>query len=92
MGDIYLSPYGYGWDIPEPTDEALKAIKQQQNDLKPNSYWFKMIMAESDEEFESIYKEFKDAYEAIDYELMEDYYTEQCRARVLISTGVDYSK
>ncbi len=92
VGDVYLSPYGYGWDIPEPTDETLMAVKQQLNDLKPNTYWFKMIMAETDEEFESIYAEFKAAYEAIDYELLEGYYTKQCRDRVLISTGVDYNK
>lgn len=82
---MFVSPYGYGWDIPVPEDRTdLNEIRGFIfTDLSYSTYYQKMIMAKPGE-FEKLWTGFETEFKKVDTSPLWDFYTTVARKRVEI--------
>jgi ABC-type glycerol-3-phosphate transport system substrate-binding protein len=81
---VWNSPFGFGWDITLPADDDnLNEINNIiNNDIEPDQYHQKMIMASSTEELETLWNELVTKVNNAGLAQLEAYYSEEVQRRI----------
>jgi len=83
FGPMFLSPFGFGWDINIPPErDDLADINDEMSQIDVNAYYQRMMLAGNDAEFESLWAELTDKINAVDRTLMLEYHDDVVQTRI----------
>jgi len=81
---MWESPYGFAWDIALPSEDdfLLDLQHEWETDVPTHQFYQRMIMADSRDEFDSIWNEMIAIADSMDLQPLLDFRTEEVRRRV----------